>query len=320
MRVGVLTNLRAGRKNTRLQRVLSFLKDHPEILHVETQEYCQVREALLRLMARGIDVLVVNGGDGTLQHVLTELLRDDANPKLPAIAPLRGGRTNMNALLIGSHRNPITALSMLLTRMRNKTLADRFVTQPVLQVDLGAEESVQYGMCFGVGVFHRAIELKHQILPRRHLQGLPGAAAFLSIMLARAICGSTKGLLTPDHIALTLNAQSRPPRDYSLVLVTSLNRLFFKLQPFWGQEPAPIRFTAITPEAKRTPRSILRILQGQSPCRDAEQAGYLSHNVSRLELQLDCGLLLDGELFAPKPGRMLRITIDQRLQFVRTDS
>ena len=137
-RVGVLTNLRAGRKNTRLRRVLSFLKTYPDIPHIETEEYQQVREALSLLLEKGVDILVVNGGDGTLQHALTELLRDDAFPTLPAIAPLRGGRTNMNALVIGSHRNPVTALSLLLTAVRNNALAERLVAQPVLRVDLGA--------------------------------------------------------------------------------------------------------------------------------------------------------------------------------------
>lgn len=319
VRVGVLTNLQAGRKNTRLQRVLSFLKSYPDIPHVETEGYQQVREALSLLMEKGVDILVVNGGDGTLQHALTELLRDGSFPTLPAVAPLCGGRTNMNALVIGSHRNPATALSTLLTVVRDNALTDRLVAQPVLQVDLGAEKPVQYGMCFGVGVLHRAIELKHQILPRRRFQGLPGAAAFLGAMLARAAFGSANGLFTPDRIGLTLDAQSRAPRDYLLVLATSLDRLFFKLQPFWGQEAAPIRFTAITPEARRTPGGVVRVLRGRPPFSDAEQAGYLSYNVSQLELQLDGGLLLDGELFAPEPERTVRITVDHQLRFVRTN-
>lgn len=319
VRVGVLTNLRAGRKNTRLQRVLSFLKSYPDIPHVETEEYKQVREALSLLLEKEVDILVVNGGDGTLQQVLTALLGDRSFSTLPAVAPLCGGRTNMNALVIGSHRNPVTALSTLLTVVRNNALTDRLVAQPVLRVDLGAERSMQYGMCFGAGMLHRAIELKHQILPRRRFQGLPGAAAFLGVMLARAIFGSANGLFTPDYIGLTLEAQSRTPRHYLLVLATSLDRLFFKLRPFWGQEAAPIRFTAITPEARRTPGGVVRALRGRPPFSDAEQAGYLSYNVSQIELQLNCGLLLDGELFAPEPGRVVRITADHRVRFVRTN-
>jgi hypothetical protein len=298
---------------------LSFLKSYPDIPHVETEGYQQVREALSRLLEKGIDVLVVNGGDGTLQHALTELLRNESSPTLPAVAPLRGGRTNMNALVIGSHRNPVTALSLLLTAVRNNALTARLVAQPVLRVDLGAQEFPQYGMCFGVGLLHRVIAWKHHILPRRRFQGLPGSTAFLGAMLARAVLGSANGLFAPDRIGLMLDTQPQTPRDYLLVLATSLDHLFLKLQPFWGREAAPIRFTAITPGARRTPRGVIRVLRGQPPFSDAEQAGYLSRNVSRIDLHLDCGLLLDGELFAPEPGRTVRITADQRLRFVRTN-
>jgi hypothetical protein len=50
VRVGVLTNLQAGRKNTRLQRVLSFLKSYSDIPHAEPEGYQQVRGALPLLL------------------------------------------------------------------------------------------------------------------------------------------------------------------------------------------------------------------------------------------------------------------------------
>lgn len=320
MRVGVLTNMRAGRKNARLQRVLSFLKDYPDIPHVETENYQHVREALASLTHQGVDVLAVNGGDGTLQHTLTELLRDETQSVLPMIAPLCGGRTNMNALVIGSQRNTVAALAQLLATAKNGDMAERLTEQPVLRVDLGPASAVQYGMCLGVGVLHRAIDLKHQILPQQRFQGLPGAALFVGTMLARVVFGSDTGLLTPDRIAVTLDHHRQERKNYLLLLLSSLHRLLFRLQPFWGQEEAPIRFTSILPDVRRTPGVVLRILRGQQPVEDAERFGYVSHNVHHVELQLDCGLILDGELFAPTPGRTVQVTTDHRLRFARTTS
>jgi hypothetical protein len=45
--------------------------------------------------------------------------------------------------------------------------------------------------------------------------------------------------------------------------------------------------------------------------------GYTSRNVNEVELHLDCGLVLDGEMFAPEPGRVVRISADRRVQFIR---
>lgn len=318
MRVCVLTNLRAGRKNARLQRVLSFLKNRPDVPHLETEDYQHVQEALSELTRKGVDILAVNGGDGTLQHTLTAILKEEARPFPLIIAPLCGGRTNMNALIIGSQRDPVAALSTLLTAAQNSSMAERLVKQSVLRVDLGVDNEVQYGMCLGVGVLHRAIDLKHQLLPQRRFQGLPGAALFVGTMLSRVVFGSNTGLLTPDRIAVTLDQYKQDPQNYLLVLLSSLRRLLFHLQPFWGKEEAPIRFTSILPEVRRTPGVVFRILRGQPPVEHAERFGYVSRNVHYVELQLDCGLILDGELFAPVSGRTVRVTTDHRLQFVRT--
>ena len=59
-------------------------------------------EALGEFARNRIDLLVVNGGDGTLQHALTEILGGDDFEQIPMIAPLRGGRTNMTALDLGA--------------------------------------------------------------------------------------------------------------------------------------------------------------------------------------------------------------------------
>lgn len=320
MRVCVLTNLRAGRKNARLQRVLTFLKSRPDILHLETESYRHVREALDLLAQKGMDILAVNGGDGTLQHALTALLSGCHFAALPLIAPLRGGRTNMNALVLGSHPDPVMALTTLVTAARDRSLANRLVQQPVLRVEYDPEATPQFGMFFGVGLLHRAIERKHQVLPKRRLQGLPGAAAFLGTMLARAAFGSESGILTPDCMTVTLDQSRSDWSKYLLFMATALDRLLFGLRPFWGTEAAPIHCTAIAPGARRTPSAAFRILRGRAPYPHPEAAGYVSRNVHRLELRLDCGLLLDGELFAPEPGRVVRVTTDQRLRFVQTRS
>ena len=109
MRIGVLNNVRAGRNPRRVARVRTFLKAHPEIPHVETESGEHVGEALSLLAQKEVDLLAIHGGDGTLQRTLTEILSDGHFAQPPLIAPLRGGRTNMNALDLGSRRNPVTA-------------------------------------------------------------------------------------------------------------------------------------------------------------------------------------------------------------------
>ena len=318
MRIAVLNNLRASQSDAKVSRMLSFLKEHPSIPHVETENNEHVRDALTILQRQGIDVLAVNGGDGTLQRVLTEILGNLTDAPLPLIAPLRGGRTNMSALDIGSHRTPVVALSVLLEAVQNGTIAQSIVERPVLRVDLGAHCPVQYGMFFGIGVMHRTIELKHRILPQRHFQGLLGSGAFVGTLLTRAIFGSMRGLLTPDKVEVCLTDQQVWADKFLLVMATTLDRLFLRMQPFWGKEAAPIRLTAIAAGARRSLFGALKVLCGHPPATNLQKTGYTSRNVHRVTLRLGCGVIIDGELFPPQPDRLVSIAADHRIRFVHS--
>jgi hypothetical protein len=48
-----------------------------------------------------------------------------------------------------------------------------------------------------------------------------------------------------------------------------------------------------------------------------EDNGYLSRNASRVDLRMDCGFTVDGELVEPAGGRIASITGDDVVRFVR---
>jgi diacylglycerol kinase (ATP) len=320
MRIGVLSNPQAGRNRNRTERLRAFLNAQPDsvqIEHVETGPQVRIEDALATLARHDIEVLAVCGGDGTLQRVLTQMLGTNAFACLPLIAPLKGGRTNTGALDIGSQSNPVSALSTLMKAVRAGSIGQRIVERPVLRIDLGPDEAVQYGFFFGVGVIHRTTDLKHRILPDQYFQGPVTSGAIVGLVAVRALLGSSRGVLIRDHMDVQLDGQPLGYRSFLLAFATTLNSVM-EIRPFWGQEEAPIHFTAIAEEAQRLLLAPIRIIQGRPPRPDKPAHGYLSHNVDQVKLQLDCGLFIDGELFQPKPGRVVRIEADQRLRFVRT--
>lgn len=321
MRLGVLSNLAAGGGGQRAERTKEFLRDHPDVPHVEPNDAGGIGEALQHLAERGVDVLAVSGGDGTLQRALTELLANgQIFPRLPLVAPLRAGRTNMSALDIGSDRNPARALERLRQLTRDNSIQSRVVKRPVLRVNLGDEDGAQYGMFCGVGTIHRAIELTHRMFPYGRTQGVFGSGFVTGFLLLKHVLGQRDGILDPDEVGIALDGTRVSAHRFRLVIATTLDRLFLKMNPFWGRERAPIRFTALEPDGRRPMTNVLKVLRGVEPVDEAgaTECGYTSHNVFTSQLTLDCGLTIDGEIFAPRPGRTVTLTADERLRFVRT--
>jgi diacylglycerol kinase (ATP) len=317
VRIGLLNNLRAGRSNPQVRKILQMLKDYPEVSHIETTSVRAVPEALASLARQDVELLAVNGGDGTLQYTLTQMLTTDDFPSIPMVAPLRGGRTNMTAMDIGAHRNPAKGLKRLLDDIRAGQLEDRLVDRPLLRVETLRDRRVHFGFFFGAGMIYRAIDLTHSLFPSGKSQGSFGAGMVTAGLLLRAIAGRLDGVLTPDKAQIMLDGELMDGGEFTLVIASSLQNLFLKMNPFWGTEKAPVRFTSLASGSKHIALAAPGILCGKPPAFVKSEPGYTSCNSKEVELRLDAGFTVDGEIIPPRSGQIDRITGDRLIRFVR---
>jgi hypothetical protein len=319
MKIALLNNLRAGRSAVQTRRLLNHLEDYPEVLHVETTHAAAVPEALGEFARQSVDLLVVNGGDGTLMRVLTEVLGDDQfGGRIPMIAPLRGGRTSMSALDIGSHRDPLRGLDGVLSAAWNDRMHERIVERRVLRVEYGPHRDVLHGMFFGTGVIHRGIETVHRVFPKGRSQGVFGATLLTSAWLARmALLRDTGGVLAPDKLQLKLDDELLPGGEYTLAMACTLKRLFAGMRPFWGGGPGGVPFTSIESGARDLWKAVPGILAGRPGERVREANGYCSRNVNRALVGANCGFTVDGELVEGEAGRVVSVTASEPIRFVR---
>lgn len=315
MRIGVLSNLRAGQRDSKVDKVLRFLERHPDVLHVETESDAAVPPALRDFARAGVEILVLNGGDGTIQHALTHLLGNPANDWRPWIAPIRGGRTNMTAMDLGAHRDPVRGLAGLIAADRAGRLAEHVRTRPVLRVEIA--EGVHYGMFLGFGMLHRAVNLVHHSFPEGKARGVFGAGVVTGVLLARSVISGMRGVLAPDKMRISLDGEALEPRELLLAMTSTLERLFLDIRPFWGHEPAPLRVTLIDGGAYRFGTGAIGILRGRPPAHARPENGYRSRNVHELAVQLDAGIILDGELYDPIPDRVVRVGAVEGVRFLR---
>lgn len=335
MRIGVLSNLKAGGSGARAGTVLEHLARFPDIVHVETDSSHSAPEAMRELASANVGILVVNGGDGTLQRTLTEVLCESSPfrktgdvRELPLIAPLRTGRTCMSAYDIGSPRDARMAIDRLASRVRHGRIQDHVVHRAALRMKLTPDGVDHWGMFFGVGVIYRGTLLTHRMFPKGKAQGVFGSTVVTAGLIARALTGRAplvqgdeEDPLTIDPMNVVLDGNRLDAGEFQLLMATTLHRLFAGIRPFWGKGPGGIRFTALAPGCFRRPQEIARLLRGRAPKYQPGAAGaspYESHNVEKVELSLDCGISLDGEMFTPQPGREATLSADHRVRFLST--
>lgn len=317
MRIGLLNNLRAGRNRDPVTQVLAALASYPDVLHVETDSAHMLPEALGELARSEVDLLVVNGGDGTLQFALTELLSNPDFASVKRVAPLRGGRTNMTALDLGAEKDPARALARLLEAAKRGQLASRLVDRPVLRVTSNHRDTPQYGMFFGGGLLQRAIRLTHRIFPSGRSHGVLGPGIVTGTLLTRMFSRPTDGIATPDKAEIQIDGKPVDAAEFYLTMATSLDRLFLKMNPFWGAGDGGVRFTSISSQVERFARATPQLLRGKPPAFATPERGYTSANAECVELRFGCGFTVDGEIFAPEPDEIVTVEADRRIQFVR---
>lgn len=314
MRIGVLNNLRAGKRDSGVEQVLAFLHSNPDLLHIETDRDATLPEALAEFEREGVEVLVLNGGDGTIQHALTHLFGGESTWR-PRLAPIRGGRTNMTAIDLGVRREARAGLAALVEALRAGRERECEVTRAVLRVEWPGH--VRYAMFVGYGMLYRAVAFTHRAFPEGRAQGVFGAGIVTGALIVRAALGAARGVLTPDKMRVACDGADEPPREYLLVMATTLERLFLRLRPFWGRERAPVRVTTIETHARRIWRAAPGVMLGRPAAYAVPENGYRSRNVNELVIQLDGGLVLDGELFDPQPDCVVRVTAVEGVRFLR---
>jgi diacylglycerol kinase (ATP) len=327
LRIGVVNNLRAGKSQEQVSRMLGFLRSHPDVIHVETDSAGVMPEALADLARQEVDLLVVNGGDGTLQYVLTEILGNRAfGDRVPLVAPLRAGRTNMSAMDLAADRDPLRGFAELIACAEDGRIAERVEPRRVLRVSYGhgthgSQRAAQYGMFFGAGIIKRAIELNHRLFDqdnqRTIVEGVPGATLVTAGLIGRMITGDRSGILEPDKVQILLDGQPMDQGEFHLIIASTLSRLFARMRPFWGQGPGGVRFTSLAAPCERFGSSAIGILRGKPANWVTPEAGYTSRNVERAELRMNCGFTVDGELWQPDSDRSIALTAERVVHFVR---
>jgi hypothetical protein len=122
-------------------------------------------------------------------------------------------------------------------------------------------------------------------------------------------------MLEGEEVAADLDGEKRHGREL-LLLATTLDRLVVRSRPFWNEDRGPVRYTSIAYPAERVLRRAWTVLYGRDRSH-LDPAAFFSRGASRIELRMDCGFTIDGELFRASSATPLVISAPDVLRFVR---
>jgi hypothetical protein len=227
--VALLSNPRSTGNQSLLPRVRTYCAANPEIFHYEVEHVDQIGAALKAIARVRPRVLVINGGDGTVQAALTELYHGGHFGEAPPVAVLPNGKTNLIAHDLGAAGDPIAALERVLALARTD-LVPHIVSRELIALSGGAADGRPVlGMFLGgAGLADTMLYCRKNIYPL----GLPNSIAHamtLVIGLLSVLVGRWLRFLplAPRPIEVSVMRQGTLEGSFAFLMVTTLQRLLF---------------------------------------------------------------------------------------------
>lgn len=317
MRLGLVSNARSERNKRGLadvERQLSALGDLRHVLFDDTRP---MADLLAELAADGVDVLGINGGDGTVQAALTALLETRPFARQPPVAILPRGMANMTAADVGLRGSNAQALRRLMVAAESDAIERHLVDRQVLRVEGLRDCGPQRGMFLGAAALCEAIRICKDKVHTLGFKGEVSHAVTLAWLLLNAGLRGLEAVGMHGHeIAVQIDARPLERRQRLLLLATTLDRMVLGSRPFWNADGAPLRLTTIGYPAVGLVRHAWQVLYG-TPQRHLPDNVFLSTGAERVRIEVDSPITIDGQFYMPEPGHALEITAAERVRFIR---
>ena len=306
--VALLSNPNSTGNRAILPDVRSYCVKNSDVFHYEVDHVDEIAKALETIARVKPKVLVINGGDGTVQAALTELYQGGHfgdNP--PPVAVLPNGKTNLIALDLGSEGNPLKALERIV-ELAKHDLHEHLVDRELIALSDGGKDSkVVLGMFLGgAGLSEFILYCRHKIYPL----GLPNAAAHVLTVfaaLASVLFGIKAKFLpkrsTPIKISLIRDGQFQG--NFAVLIVTRNKNAIGRMQ-----------FLAIDQQAGAIVRFLLSVIFGRLG-KNVQKGIHLERgDMIRIEGE-GSNVLMDGELFSAQPGHPIVLKSTKPVSFLR---
>ncbi|AHE55232.1 diacylglycerol/lipid kinase family protein [Sphingomonas sanxanigenens] len=318
--VALLSNPRSTGNRALLPRVRAYCATHPEIFHYEVENVDQIGQALRTIALVEPRVIVINGGDGTVQAALTELHQGGHfGDAPPPVAVLPNGKTNLIALDLGAHGDPLEALDRIV-KMTRGDLSEHVVVRELIELSSGAHGSRPVlGMFLGgAGLADTILYCRNKIYPLGLPNGLSHVIAALAVLFAMLFGIGGRFLPPrPRPVRVSMIRDGQLSGRFSLLIVTTLERMLLGSRTeMVGVSAGRMKLMAVDQSPWALVRAIAAAAFGKLG--RGRMAGIHLDRGDMIQIEGErSSVILDGELFQAELGQPIVLRSTPPVPFLR---
>jgi hypothetical protein len=302
--------------------VRSFCAEQKDIFHYEVEHVEQIGEALRTIARVKPKVLVINGGDGTVQATLTELFHGGHfGEEVPPVAVLPNGKTNLIALDLGAEGDPIEALKRVM-EIAASDMKPHIVSRELISLTHGggAGKPVLGMFLGGAGLADTILYCRHNIYPLGLPNALAHAIALLLGILSVVVHRRVRFLpMRQGRLKVSVLRHGELQGHFALLMVTTLQRLLFKSNlpgAGAGVRGGAMQLLVIERSLGSLLSALLAAVRGRLG-RNRLKGVHLERG-DEIRIEGDhSNLILDGEMFEANRGRPIVLKPTAPMPFLR---
>jgi len=313
LKIGLISNP-LSRANRKSGGVAAKVSPNGDTFVSQPRDHGQLVDDLKRFAQDGVELIVIDGGDGTVRDVVSNI-HHAYGDQWPSFAILPSGKTNVIAGEVGHFEDGHKGW-LQLTAMRDAgRLGGAEKLCAALEISWPARDMpVKRGFLMGFAAFADGKRIAEEKLhPKGIAKGLAVAIALGSVLFSNLMPGLAQDKRSGEVGSVEIDGNKTAFDRHFLVMASTLEKLTLGMRPFWNQGSGHINWLDITAPPKRLLSGLVLIVQGKrKPW--MEQGGYASGQAGDIDVKFDAPFVLDGELY--NTHGHVRVSASQLIRFV----
>lgn len=307
-RIGLIRNRRSHGN----ERAQAEVNEIPGVIVATPSQRSELPQIMADFASRGVDVVAIDGGDGTVRDVIT-CGASAFGECWPALIVLPSGKTNALAWDLGIR--PGWSLADAMEALRRESFV---VRRPIVVAQRDNPSAQVRGFVLGAGAYTQAISLGQDAHDfgafNAAAVGVTTAWSVLQAMFGRAgnpwRRGTRMRLRDADGHEFR-HVGTSPADERYMIFASTLERFPAGLQPFRGID-APMRIAVLDNARRSVLLRLPAIFRGRAG-EGTRRMGFQAHGLEAFDFDIDDRFILDGEAFPPGS---YSVKLGPRLHFV----